>query len=74
MTTPLTVQLPFNRDILGAAFTPAKRGGKPGGDRGHWILVQEQSLLVVPHGATFQLPRGTCPVPLNGPAPFWHGT
>jgi len=29
MTTPLTVHLPFNRDILGAEFTPAKRGDKP---------------------------------------------
>ena len=74
MTTPLTVHLPFNRDILGAAFTPAKRGTKPPpGERGHWILVQDQSLLVVPEAAGFRLPHGDCPLPLEA-APFWLGT
>ncbi len=29
MTTPLTVYLPFNRDCLGPAFEPAKRGAMP---------------------------------------------
>ena len=72
MTTPLTVHLPFNRDIIGAAFTPAKRGGKPPVERGHWILVQDQDLLVVPDGDGFRLPAGDCPVPLDA-APFWLG-
>jgi hypothetical protein len=35
------------RDILGAAFTPAKRGTKPHDARGHWLIVQDQNLLVV---------------------------
>jgi NAD+ diphosphatase len=74
MTTPLTVQLPFNRDILGREFTPAKRGGKPAGERGHWILAQEQNLLVVPDGGSFRLPHGDCPLPPNGGPPFWLGT
>ncbi len=74
MTTPLTVHLPFNRDILGATFTPAKRGGTPAGTRGHWLLVQGQSLLVVADGAEFRLPAGECPLPLDGAAPFWLGT
>ncbi len=74
MTTPLTVHLPFNRDILGAEFTPAKRGDKPGDGRGHWVLVQGQNLLVEPDGAGFRLPAGDCPVPLDGTAPFWLGT
>ena len=74
MTTPLTVQLPFNRDILGRDFTPAKRGGKPEGGRGHWILAQEQNLLVVPETGGFRLPHGDCPLPLNGAEPFWLGT
>ena len=62
MTTPLTVQLPFNRDILGREFVPAKRGGKPAGDRGHWILAQEQNLLVVPEagGLTLRVEDMTC--------------
>ena len=71
MTTPLTVHLPFNRDILGAEFSPAKRGGKPDQHRGHWILVQGQNLLVAPEGDSFRLPTGDCPVPLDGVAPFW---
>jgi NAD+ diphosphatase len=74
MTTPLTVHLPFNRDILGVEFSPAKRGGKPDQHRGHWILVQGQSLLVAPEGDTFRLPTGDCPVSLDGAAPFWLGT
>ncbi len=73
MTTPLTVHLPFNRDILGAEFTPAKRGAKPPIERGHWILVQDQSLLVVPEDGGFRLPHGDCPLPLDA-APFWLGT
>jgi NAD+ diphosphatase len=74
MTTPLSVHLPFNRDILGADFTPAKRGDKPGSERGHWLLVQGQTLLVVPEGEGFRLPAGECPLPLGGAAPFWLGT
>ena len=75
MTTPLTVQLPFNRDILGAAFTPAKRGDKPATARGHWLLVQEQNLLVAPAAdGGFALPCGECPVPLDEVPPFWLGT
>jgi NAD+ diphosphatase len=74
MTTPLTVQLPFNRDILGRDFTPAKRGGKPAGARGHWILAQEQNVLVVAEGEGFRLPHGACPTAPSGAEPFWLGT
>ena len=74
MTTPLTVHLPFNRDILGVEFSPAKRGDKPAEAEGHWILVQGQNLLVAPEGDSFRLPTGACPVPLDGAAPFWLGT
>ena len=73
MTTPLTVHLPFNRDILGRAFAPAKRGAKPPVERGHWILVQDQTLLVIPEAGGFRLPHGDCPLPLET-APFWLGT
>jgi NAD+ diphosphatase len=70
MTTPLTVHLPFNRDILGATFEPAKRGGKPPAERGRWLLVQGQNLLVAPE---LELPCGDCPLPLEA-TPFWLGT
>jgi NAD+ diphosphatase len=74
MSTPLTVELPYNRDILGAAFVPAKRGGKPPTARGHWIIVQEQNLLVTGEPGRFALPQGDGPPGLDAVEPFWLGT
>jgi NAD+ diphosphatase len=77
MTTPLTVHLPFNRDVLGSTFVPAKRGTKPPSTAGHWIIVREQRLLVVPDGDTFRLPAGSDVSGLLGTAstqPLWLGT
>ena len=42
----LSVYLPFNRDCLGQAFVPAKQTEAPGEPRGHWIIVQNQGLVV----------------------------
>ena len=64
MTTPLSVFLPFNREVLGADFEPAKRGGAPPEARGHWLLVQEQELLVVPESGAFRVPTGALPAGL----------
>jgi NAD+ diphosphatase len=77
--TPLSVYLPFNRDVLGTAFVPAKRGSKPPKETGHWLVVQEQGLVVVPDGSAeagrFRLPRGPLPEALAGTsAPLWLGT
>jgi NAD+ diphosphatase len=76
-STPLSVYLPFNREVLGAAFVPAKRGSKPPAETGHWLLVQEQGLVVVPDGPPedhrFRLPTGALPEPLAG-TPLWLGT
>ena len=76
MTTPLTVHLPFNRDGLGAAFVPAKKGAKPPEARGHWLIVQEQRLVVVPTGNGFELPVGPAPAGLDEALrqPLWLGT
>jgi NAD+ diphosphatase len=76
MTTPLTIHLPFNRDVLGAAFTPAKRGEKPGSSDGHWVILQEQNLIVRREGDTPRLPYGKCPLELEGALapPIWLGT
>ena len=76
MTTPLTVDLPFNRDGIGAAFVPAKRGTKPPEAGGHWLIVQEQRLVVVPDGAGFRLPSGRAPGGFDPPLaePLWLGT
>jgi len=76
VSTPLTVNLPFNRDGLGAAFVPGKRGGKPAEAIGHWLIVQDQRLVVVPDGGGLRLPVGRAPAGLQGAlgAPFWLGT
>ena len=76
MTTPLSVYLPFNREVLGADFQPAKHGGTPPEPRGHWLLVQDQDLLVVPDGDAFRLPSGPVPAGLESVVkdPFWLGT
>src|SRR2546428_11694485 len=61
--------MPYNRDILGVTFAQANRGGKPPAERGHWLLVQGQSLLVTPD---LRLPEGDCQLPLEA-TPFWLG-
>ena len=52
MTTPLSVYLPFNREVLGADFQPAKHGGPPPEQRGRWLLVQVGVILHRPLGRT----------------------
>jgi NAD+ diphosphatase len=76
MTTPLSVYLPFNIDCLRGAFVPAKRGTKPPTERGNWIIIQDQKLLVVPDGDRFRLPSGERPAKLDGALgePIWLGT
>jgi NAD+ diphosphatase len=76
MTTPLTVYLPFNRDCLRGTFEPAKRGARPAQERGKWLIVQDQKLLVLPDGDGFCLPSGERPAKLDcalGEA-LWLGT
>ena len=76
MTTPLTVYLPFNRDCLRGAFVPAKRGTKPPNERGNWLIVQDQTLIVIPDGESFRLPAGERPAKLDGALgeSLWLGT
>jgi NAD+ diphosphatase len=76
MTTPLTVYLPFNRDCLRGNFEPAKRGGRPAHERGKWLIVQDQKLLVLPDGDGFCLPSGERPATLDGALgeALWLGT
>jgi NAD+ diphosphatase len=77
VTTPLTVHLPYNRDGLGTAFVPAKRGAKPAAANGHWLLVQDQRLVVIRDGDGFRLPNGLAPSglePSHVASPLWLGT
>jgi NAD+ diphosphatase len=72
--TPLAVYLPFNRDCLRGEFTPAKRGGTPPDRRGHWLVVQDQKLVVADEGDGFRLPTGEAGFGnALGPA-HWLGT
>ncbi len=74
--TPLSVYLPFNRECLGAAFVSAKHGTAPPEARGHWLIVQEQGLVVVPDGSTMRLPSGELSAAFDGRLgrPLWLGT
>jgi NAD+ diphosphatase len=58
---PLSVYLPFNRESLGEAFVPAKRSAQPPEERGYWLVVQEQGLIVIPEGDHLRLPEGILP-------------
>ena len=75
-TTPLSIYLPFNRDTLGAAFTPAKHGTALPEPSGYWLIVQEQGLVVMADESGFRLPVGEPPAGLDGKlsAPLWLGT
>ena len=73
-TTPLSVYLPFNREVLGADFAPGKGGATPKAGEGQWLLVQDQNLLVVADGEEFRLPIGACPIAADGQEPYWLGT
>jgi NAD+ diphosphatase len=69
------VYLPFNRDCLRGAFVPAKRGLLSPAMRGHWLIVQDQHLVVVPGADEPQLPAGELPSDLEGATPpLWLGT
>ncbi len=74
--TPLSVYLPFNRDVLDEAFVSAKGVGAAPPRSGHWLLVQEQGLIVVREGAQLRLPAGDLPRAFDGAAgsPLWLGT
>ncbi len=74
--TPLSVYLPFNREALRAEFVTAKQGTTPPESRGHWLIVQDQSLIVVAEGERFRLPAGELPAGFDcaPPRPLWLGT
>jgi len=75
MPTPLSVYLPFNRDCLRGDFVPAKRGSSQPGPLGHWLIVQDQNILVVETDGEFRLPMGERPAFLaEATSPLWLGT
>jgi NAD+ diphosphatase len=75
-TTPLSVYLPFNRDCIGVEFVPAKQAGTLPDVRGHWLIVQDQGLIVRRDGDRMEMPTGSLPGALDGAVtpPLWLGT
>ncbi len=63
---PLSIYLPFNRECLGSAFVPAKHTTALDEQRGRWLLVQNQGLVVVPDAGAVRLPEGELPGGLDG--------
>src|SRR2546429_1595135 len=52
---------PFNGDCIGQTFEPAKRGGALPDRRGHWLVVQDQGLVVSNDNHELALPFGDAP-------------
>ncbi|HSB71648.1 MAG TPA: NAD(+) diphosphatase [Candidatus Methylomirabilis sp.] len=60
---PDAVNLPFNRESLQGRFVPAKSCDVPAVQQGHWLLIQNQALLVTDDGQGIagKLPAGALP-------------
>ncbi len=72
---PFSPDLPFNRESLVGRFVPAKNGELPEERRGTWLLVQENTLLVLdgPGESALRLPQGPLPEGFDGRAdPIVH--
>jgi NAD+ diphosphatase len=78
MDTPetLSVFLPFNRDCIGDGFLPGKDAAAPPEQRGQWVIVQDQHLVVCGDRDAMCLPSGELPRGLDGvlDGPLWLGT
>ncbi|MET0852794.1 MAG: NAD(+) diphosphatase [Candidatus Rokuibacteriota bacterium] len=74
--TPMSVFLPFNREVLGPSFEPAKSASSPPPQEGRWLLVQDQGLVLTGEEADPRLPEGALPGALGETVrdPFWLGT
>jgi NAD+ diphosphatase len=73
-STPQSVYLPFNIEVLRGTFVSAKRGTKVPSDRvGRWVCLQDQTLLVAVGADGVRLPEGECPVALGESEPILLG-
>lgn len=74
--TPLTVYLPFNRGCLRGAFVPAKGPANLPPQRGHWLIVRDQGMIVVAEEGELRLPLGELPAEFEGMLDrlLWLGT
>ncbi len=72
---PETIYLPFNIDCLNGSFVPAKRGGPLPSSTGHWLILQNQGLVML-DGSEPALPFGGPPAGFDGALskPLWLGS
>ena len=72
----LSVYLPFNRDCIGDGFVPGKQARAAPDREGHWVIVQDQHLVVCGEGDELRLPSGELPESLGAAldGPLWLGT
>jgi NAD+ diphosphatase len=70
------VYLPFNREALRGAFVPAKHATALPPLHGHWLIVQDQGLIVLPEHGSFRLPTGDLPLEFEDALsrPLWLGS
>jgi NAD+ diphosphatase len=70
-----TTYLPFNIDCLRGSFEPAKHLATLPPLSGHWLIVQDQG-LVIPDTTEMVLPSGELPPGFDGNVshPLWLGT
>ena len=74
--TTMAAHLPFNRESLKGEFVPAKQGGQPDQQSGHWLIVQGNALVVTAEAPRWCLPSGPLPPAFAGTIepPLWIGT
>ncbi len=57
----MAAYLPFNRESLKGEFVPAKVGGQPAEQSGHWLILQDKALIATPEAPGWCLPFGPLP-------------
>ena len=74
--TPMAAHLPFNRESMKGAFVPAKHGGQPVEQAGHWLIIQDSALIATAAAPQWCLPFGPLPPEFTGKVqpPLFLGT
>src|SRR5512136_1181656 len=72
---PDSVNLPFNHTIIATEFVPARPGELPPEGDGFWLLIQGNSLVLVPEeGGGLEIPAGPEAAAVGSAPATWLGT